>query len=85
MRLAREAVTDSGAGVYSAASAGILGTLLLEESAAASVLPDPGRVDLAIELLTRARDDMPPAIRSVSQRKPSSARAWDFAACYGAT
>ena len=59
MRLAREAVTDSGAGVYSAASAGILGTLLLEESAAASVLPDPGRVDLAIELLTRARDDMP--------------------------
>jgi tetratricopeptide (TPR) repeat protein len=63
MRLAREAVTESSAGgVYSAASAGILGTLVLEESmaAAAAGRPDLAGVDLAVDLLTMARDGMSP-------------------------
>ncbi len=58
MWLAREAVSASAGGVYESGSAGILGTLLLEESVAAPGLPDPAQVDLAIELLRRARDGM---------------------------
>ena len=61
MRLAREALNVGTGGVYEAASAGILGTVLLEELVAAGGYPDPGQVDLAVELLTRACDGMSPA------------------------
>jgi len=58
--LAREAVQSSAGGVAEAASAGILGTLLLAESVKEPGNLDPGQVDLAIELLTRARDSLRP-------------------------
>ena len=57
MRLAREALSTSTGGVYEATSAGILGTLLVEQSVAGGN-PDPGQVDLSIDLLTRARDGL---------------------------
>jgi CHAT domain-containing protein len=58
--LAREAVQTSAGGVAEAASAGILGTVLLAESVKEPGNLDPGQVDLAIELLTRARDGLRP-------------------------
>ena len=57
MRLAREALSCSTGGVYEATSAGILGTVLLEQSVTGGH-PDPGQVDLCIDLLTRARDGL---------------------------
>jgi CHAT domain-containing protein len=60
LRLAREALDVGSGGVYEAASAGIFGTLVLEESVAAGMHPDPGQVDLAVDLLTRASDGLSP-------------------------
>jgi CHAT domain-containing protein/tetratricopeptide (TPR) repeat protein len=60
MALAREAVQTSAGGVAETASAGILGTVLLAESVKEPGKLDPDQVDLAIELLTRARDGLRP-------------------------
>jgi hypothetical protein len=68
IRLAQEAVAAGTGGFYDAAAAGILGTLLLEEATAGLLQepataergPDSAQIDLAVQLLTRARDGMSP-------------------------
>ena len=44
--------------MYEATSAGILGIVVLLEQSVAGGHPDPGQVDLCIDLLTRARDGL---------------------------
>jgi CHAT domain-containing protein len=60
MRLAEEAVATGGEGVYEAASAAILGTLIVQESAHAG-RPRAARIDLANGLLSWALGTMSPA------------------------
>ena len=85
LRLAAEAVNAGAASAYDAASAGILGTLLLEESMT-QLLQEPApagraaghpQIDLALQFLTRARDGIPAGDpqRVVAEGKLSQAMA----------